>query len=87
MANNPIITTSTVQMPKQDWDKFIQDFNKVIDLLTKISHNVALMTDHYDGLVEQQRLLTRMVTKPLDEKLGEQEARYDQDKEDGDPFV
>ena len=87
MANNPIVTTSTVQMPKQDWDKFIQDFNKVIDLLTKISHNVALMTDHYDGLVEQQRLLTRMVTKPLDEKLGEQEARYDQDKEDGDPFV
>jgi hypothetical protein len=64
------------QIPREDWEK-------VTDLLSKISHNIALMVAHYDGLVEQQRLLTRMVTKPLDEKLAEREARYDQDREDG----
>ena len=82
-SNNPIVTTSTVQLPKADWDKFMQDFNKVIDLLTKVSHNMALMTETYDSLVEQQRQLTRLLTRPLDEKAAEAEAHYDQDKEDG----
>jgi ATP-dependent phosphoenolpyruvate carboxykinase len=69
-------TTTTRQIPREDWDK-------LVDLITKISHNTSLMVVHYDGLVEQQRLLTRMITKPLDEKLAEQETRYDQDREDG----
>ena len=83
MGKNPIVTTSTVQLPTADWDKFIGDFNKVIDLLTKIADNVNLMTDHYDGLVEQQRQLTRLLTRPLDEKAQAAEAAYDQDREEG----
>ena len=64
------------QIPREEWEQLIV-------ALTKISENVTLMVQHYDGLVEQQRQLTRLLTRPLDEKAQAQEAEYDKDREEG----
>ena len=76
MGSNPIVSTSTVQISKEEWEK-------AVELLTRISHNVALMEAHYEGLVEQQRQLTRLLTRPLDEKAQQAELQYDTDREEG----
>ena len=71
------------QIPREDWQKVLELLTNISENVSVVSESVKLMFHHYDGLVEQQRQLTRLLTRPLDEKAAEAEARYDQDKEEG----
>ena len=71
------------QIPREDWQKVLELLTNISENVSSVSESVKLMFHHYDGLVEQQRQLTRLLTRPLDEKAAEAEARYDTDKEEG----
>lgn len=85
-AAPPTQTLQKQEMKGDNWQIPREDWEKLSYLLSQISHNVALMVAHYDGLVETQRQMARLLTGPIDkneEQAAEAERQYDQDKEDG----